>query len=427
MERWDMVERRYAEQLAPGASTNQRIEFEDLFNIEDLQRIQDNFATATGVASVITRPDGTPITRPSNFCRLCNDIIRKTEKGMANCVKSDAVVGDSDEYGPRIETCLSGGLMDGGASISVGGKHVANWLIGQVRTGHHDEARMLAYAAEIGADPKEFLDALSEVPVMPAEQFQRIARMLFSFANELSRVAYQNVRQAQLITERALAQSEIDRLSENLAALAEQRGQDLETLRLTLTSVIDVVGRIVEMRDPYTAGHQRRVAQLACRIAEDIGLSESDIADIETAALIHDVGKISVPAEILSKPGALSAPEFEIIKGHAEAGYRIISAAHLPGRVDELVYQHHERCDGSGYPRGLTSSELLEGAQVLMVADVVEAMASHRPYRPMLGIGAALAEVEKWAGVRYEVKVVEACTRLFRERGFSFSEVDTIL
>ena len=135
----------------------------------------------------------------------------------------------------------------------------------------------------------------------------------------------------------------------------------------------------------------------------------------------------SLPAEILSKPGALSLPEFEIIKGHAEAGYRIVSAAHMSERIAELVYQHHERCDGSGYPRGLTGEQLLEGAQVLMVADVVEAMASHRPYRPTLGIDAALAEVEKWAGVRYQPEVVESCARLFREHRFHFSEVGTVL
>ena len=403
------------------------VEFADLFDIEDIQRIQDDFSAATGVASIIVQPDGTPITRPSNFCRLCNDIIRETEQGRANCMKSDAVVGNSDESGPRIQTCLSGGLIDGGASISVGGKHVANWLIGQVRVGDHDEARMLAYAREIGADPEEFRVALAEVPVMPAERFERIARMLFSFANQLSLIAYQNVQQAEFITEQERVKSEIARLNGDLEQLAEQRGRDLEALSLTLTSVIDVVGQIVETRDPYTAGHQRRVAQLAYRIAEEMGLPFDDADEIRTAALIHDVGKISVPAEILSKPGALSAAEFEIIKDHAEAGFQIISAAHMQGQIAELVFQHHERCDGSGYPRGLKCEELLVGSRVLMVADVVEAMASHRPYRPALGIEPALAEVEKWAGVRYESSVVEACARLFRERGFVFSEVESIL
>lgn len=183
------------------------IRFSDLFNIEDIQRIQDTFAGATGVASIITSPDGRPITRPSKFCRLCNEIIRKTEKGLANCCMSDAVIGRHNPSGPIVQPCLSGGLWDAGASITVGGKHIGNWLIGQIRNEELDEGRMLQYAHEIGADPEEFKKALDEVPIMSRGQFEKVAQALFAFANELSIRAYQNVQQARFITEQKKAEA----------------------------------------------------------------------------------------------------------------------------------------------------------------------------------------------------------------------------
>jgi len=199
--------------------------------------------------------------------------------------------------------------------------------------------------------------------------------------------------------------------------------QQKERLDRMLTSVIEIAGSIAEARDPYTAGHQRRVSEIAASISREMGVTAEQIEEIRVAALIHDVGKMSVPAEILSKPGKLSAIEFEIIKSHAEAGYRIIASANLEGPVAEIVYQHHERCDGSGYPRGLAADELLPASKVLMVADVVEAMMSHRPYRASLGIDAALAEIERGAGTLYDTEVAESCLRIFRENKFALAEV----
>ena len=170
------------------------IGFSDIFNLEDIQRMQDMFADATGVASLITHPDGTPITNPSNFCRLCNNIIRKTEKGRANCYKSDASVGRQNPSGPVVQPCLSGGLWDAGASITVGGKHIANWLIGQIRNKEVDEQRMIQYADEIGANRDDFMEALAEVPVMSVEQFTKVSKMLFVFANKLSEKTYENLK-----------------------------------------------------------------------------------------------------------------------------------------------------------------------------------------------------------------------------------------
>lgn len=182
------------------------ITFGDLFNLADIQKLQDDFSDATGVASIITQVDGTPITIPSNFCRLCKDIIRKTSKGYVNCCKSDAALGEINFEGPHIQPCMSGGLWDAGAGISVGGKHIANWLIGQVRDETQTEEKILEYARLIGADEQAALEAFNEVPAMTKGKFEQIANVLFTLANQLSTMAYQNVQQARFIAERRQAE-----------------------------------------------------------------------------------------------------------------------------------------------------------------------------------------------------------------------------
>lgn len=185
------------------------IAIEELFHLEEIQQIQDDFSTATGVASIITHPDGTPITNPSNFTRLCSDVIRKTEKGCANCFKSDAVLGRHHPDGPVIQPCLSGGLWDAGASIEVGGRHIANWLIGQVRDETQTDEPMLAYAKEIGADETDFMNAFHEIPVMSHEHFKQIAHALYTLAKQLSTSAYQNMQQARFISDQKKAEEDL--------------------------------------------------------------------------------------------------------------------------------------------------------------------------------------------------------------------------
>jgi len=186
------------------------LELSELFDIDEIQKIQDSFASATGVASIITEPDGTPITRPSNFCHLCENIIRKTEKGLANCLYSDAVIGAPGNAGPKMQHCLSGGLWDAGTSIYVGEKHIANWLIGQVLEEPVDEDSMLAYAREIGADEKEFRAALRNVTRMPIERFKQVSEFLYKIADQLSRLALQNIQQARFITEAKQFQKKLE-------------------------------------------------------------------------------------------------------------------------------------------------------------------------------------------------------------------------
>ncbi len=197
------------------------VTFEDLFNIQDIQRLQDEFANATGVASIITNTDGTPITAPSNFCRLCIDIIRKTELGCANCYKSDAALGRYNPQGPIVQPCMSGGLWDAGAAISVGGKHIASWLIGQVRDETQTEDKMREYARRIQADEETVIEAFREVPAMSREQFGNVAQVLFTIASQLSDHAFQNVLQARFITERKEAVRELQRLRNYLANIID--------------------------------------------------------------------------------------------------------------------------------------------------------------------------------------------------------------
>ncbi|MDO9533413.1 MAG: HD domain-containing protein [Deltaproteobacteria bacterium] len=194
----------------------------------------------------------------------------------------------------------------------------------------------------------------------------------------------------------------------------------VEKLKQTVHATVRALTSALEMRDPYTAGHQRRVTDLACAIAKEIGFSEAKIEGMRIIGFLHDIGKIAVPAEILTKPGKISEHEFNIIKTHAEAGYNILKEIDFPCDVAKIVVQHHERLNGSGYPKGLSGSEILLEARILAVADVVEAMSSNRPYRPGLGTEAALKEITEQKGILYDPGVVDICVKLFTEKGFTF-------
>jgi PAS domain S-box-containing protein len=201
------------------------------------------------------------------------------------------------------------------------------------------------------------------------------------------------------------------------------RKESVERMRKSLGAIVHAIAVTVEARDPYTAGHQRKVADLARAIATEMKLSADQIDGIRMASVIHDLGKISVPAEILSKPTKLTEIEFSLIKVHAQSGYDILKDIDFPWPIARMTLEHHERMNGSGYPHGLTGDKLLLESRILAVADVVEAMASHRPYRAGLGIDAALEEIKKNAGVLYDEKAVEVCLKLFRENIFCFESM----
>ena len=194
--------------------------------------------------------------------------------------------------------------------------------------------------------------------------------------------------------------------------------ESVERLKNAMEGIIDTISAAVEVRDPYTSGHQRRVASVAAAIASEMGLPEPQIEGIRTSGVIHDLGKISIPAEILSKPRKLSEVEFSLIKTHPQTGHDILKDIKFPWPIAQIILQHHERLDGSGYPQGLRDGQILLEAKILAVADVVEAIASHRPYRAALGIEAALQEIEENRGVLYDADAVNECLKLFREKGF---------
>ncbi len=189
-------------------------------------------------------------------------------------------------------------------------------------------------------------------------------------------------------------------------------------LERTLEQSIETLSATTEMRDPYTAGHQRRVARLACAIAEEMGLRCGQVKGIRLAGLVHDIGKISVPAEILSKPSRLSGIEMSLVRTHSQSGHDTLKAVEFPWPIAEIVLRHHERMDGSGYPHGLSREETLLEARIIAVADVTEAMSSHRPYRPALGLEKAMEEIRENRGILYDPEVVGACVKLFQERGY---------
>lgn len=192
-------------------------------------------------------------------------------------------------------------------------------------------------------------------------------------------------------------------------------------LQQSLDEIVNAMSLTLEERDPYTAGHQRRTTDLSLAIAREMGLPEHETKGLQMAGLIHDMGKISVPGEILSKPGRLNEAELLLIKRHPQVAYEILNQIDFPWAVDQIVLQHHEKLDGSGYPHGLTGDQILIESRILCVADVVETMETHRPYRPSLGRAAALEEISKNRGILYDPEVVDACLKLFKETGFQYS------
>jgi PAS domain S-box-containing protein/putative nucleotidyltransferase with HDIG domain len=217
----------------------------------------------------------------------------------------------------------------------------------------------------------------------------------------------------------------------NVAAIAirnSQRAEEAQShaaqVQAAFEALIRTISALAGTRDPYTAGHQQRVAKLAVAISEELGLDDATVECVRVSSLVHDIGKLSIPAEILSKPSKLTDAEFRIIRSHADSAFRILSDVEFPWPIAQTVHQHHERLDGTGYPLALKGEEIRPEARIIAVADVVEAMASHRPYRPARGLDSALEEIRAHRSTWFDPRVVDACVTLFRDRGFQLSEED---
>ncbi|ODS32732.1 MAG: two-component response regulator [Candidatus Scalindua rubra] len=202
--------------------------------------------------------------------------------------------------------------------------------------------------------------------------------------------------------------------------LYKELKQSSAKLQINMEGIIQTMAFTVEMRDPYTAGHQRQVANLACAIADKMGISKEQTDGIHMAGIIHDIGKICISSEILNRSGQLTELEFNMIKTHPQVGYDMLKSLEFKWPIAKIVLQHHERMDGSGYPSGLSGDNILVEARILSVADVVEAMAPHRPYRPAIGIDKALEEISQNKGILYDSNVVDSCLKIFKDKGLNF-------
>ena len=279
------------------------------------------------------------------------------------------------------------------------GRHVVGTIVPEMESTGRDLRPLMD---KICANPKEFEQNINENMRRNGE------RVWISWTNKTVLDKHGQVLEVLSIgsdiTDRRLAEEELHRT--------------LAHLRKAFGTIIQVMVSAVETRDPYTAGHQNRSASLARSIAIEMELPQDKIDGISMVGSIHDIGKLSIPAEILAKPTKLSEIELPLVRQHAQKGYEMLKDVESPWPMAEIVYQHHERMDGSGYPRGLKGDEILKEARILAIADVVESMASHRPYRPALGLNAALEEIENNKGTLYDADAVDACLRLFRDKGF---------
>ena len=275
------------------------------------------------------------------------------------------------------------------------------------------------------ADSDAIIDAINKGGVhLYFTKPWREEEILLHIKQSLSKVEIlaENKRLVELIK---IKNQELIKLNKTLEKKANDRTNDLlaqtEKLKdsykksqLILDGIVKTLSKIVETRDPYTSGHEDQVAKIACKIAKEMKLTEEQISSIYISATLHDIGKISVPSEILTKPSVLTNLEREIIKTHCKVANDILANIEFPYPVAEIIYQHHERMDGSGYPRGLKGDDIALEARIIGVADVIDAMASYRPYRPALGVDAAIEEITKFRGVTYDPSVVDACLKIYK-------------
>lgn len=284
-------------------------------------------------------------------------------------------------------------------------KFLVNWLVFHILDNDRRMAKTIA-ALDEGLDLQA---AKARADFEMTGLMQTFVETVLAMYENLTSRSLDLIREKneRLRAERALAASEIEKLS--TAKLLD-----------SMEKTIEAMASMIEMRSPYTAGHQKRAARLAEAVARKMGLPELEVHGIYLATLVHDIGDIQIPAEILSRPGRLSDVERRIIQSHPRAGYDILKGIDFLWPIAEMILQHHERLDGSGYPQGLKGEQILMGARVIAVADVVEAISSHRPHRASLGLDAALVELEAGKGQAYEPAAVDACLSLFRNQQFDF-------
>ncbi len=335
------IEKRIQAVAGSGDFTEQ-ITFHDLFDVEDIQKIQDEFCEATGVASIITRPDGTPITKPSNFCRLCEDVIRKTDKGLANCMHSDATLGRHHTDGPIVQPCLSGGLWDAGASITVAGRHIASWLIGQVRDETQTEEEMLKYADEIGVDRKLFLEAFREVPSMSEERFHMVADLLFTIANQISFTAFQNLQQTRYIVDQAQSQKELKRNASRMSALLSILQYETDELQDFLDHALNEAIEMTESKIGYIYFYDDKNRQFILNSWSNGVMKECAVVNPQTC---YDLDKTGIWGEAVRQDKPIMLNDFQaehplkkgLPEGHVQLEKYLTVPIHSGGKIVAVI------------------------------------------------------------------------------------------
>ncbi|MFA5866507.1 MAG: PocR ligand-binding domain-containing protein [Actinomycetota bacterium] len=367
----------------------------DILDVPALRLILESITKMTNMATAILDAKG-HILVATGWQDICTRFHRLNLHTSQNCTKSDLFLAKNVRPGEYVEYKCRNGLWDVVTPLFIGDKHAGNIYTGQFFyvDDKIDSDYFVNQAAKYGFNEDEYLAALQRVPRVTHEQVKNLMDFLTGFTVMVAQEGQHNLK-----------------LKKAIGSLEE-----------SFIGLIKALSATVETRDPYTALHQNRVTELAMAIALEAGLSADEADGLYMAGLIHDIGKIYVPGEVLSKPGKLSDIEYRLVRTHCDAGYKIIEGINFKRPVADIVHQHHERLDGSGYPLGLTGKDIIPEAKILAVADVVEAMASHRPYRPALGIDAALSEVKKHRGKLYDAKIVDICVILFTEKGFAFSE-----
>lgn len=315
--------------------------------------------------------------------------------------------------------------MQWGASMGLSDAFVEDYRSRPIRLGEGLTGRIAQTGEPIFIAEDSSHDPRIARPIVLAENLNSFIGVPVSAGDEIVAVMNILTRPPDVLNEQdtaliAAIGTHVGFAIRNAQLFAERRRAE-EALQKALNSTIKAVVTVSELRDPHTAGHEKRVTQLACAIAVEMGIGHDQIEDLKMACSLHDIGKICIPAEILSRAKKLSESEFDLIKSHSEISYNIMKQSELPESVSQIVLQHHERMNGSGYPKGLDGSKIILGAKILMVADVVEAMSSHRPYRAALGIDKALDEISDKKGIAYDPGVVDTCLDLFRKKHFKFA------
>jgi PAS domain S-box-containing protein/putative nucleotidyltransferase with HDIG domain len=377
--------------LEPDAKID-ALELSDIIDAQALQSLMDDFYNLTGMLGAILDLHGN-ILVAVGWQDICTQFHRCHPETRKKCIESDTLLTHGVAHGTFKEYNCKNNMWEMVTPIVIGGKHIGNVFIGQFfyKDKVPDVELFRKQAKTYGFDEQAYLAALDRVPRFTRDEVANGMHFYTKLTDIISVSSLSAIKQSRLLSERE---------------------REEKILKKSFEGTIQSIAMAVEARDPYTAGHQVRVANIAVLIATEMGLQPMQIDGIRWGAMIHDIGKINIPAEILSKPTKLRELEYELIKEHAQVGYNIMKTVDFPWPIADIAHQHHERVDGSGYPQGLKGSEICIEARIVAVADVVEAIGSHRPYRAALGLQVAMDEIKSKRGTGFDATVVDACIKV---------------